>query len=182
VSREEIHITQSFYANAIKKGIYLVLLHAKRVPPHIGIMIDNEYHSLALKGQEISVSGNALLKNAGLRNIPTVFIKIKKHPVFSNDHLSQSFIEQVKQFDRVNAGGNTCLSPIKLFFEEFYAIRKDRIHLVFDLLEALKENDFIDETCGMNLGETKGNIFYLQPYTEANLQAQISSEIKKIKT
>ena len=81
MSRHELYITQSFYANAVKKGIYLVLLHANRVPPHIGMMIDNEYHSLTIKGQELSISGNALLKNIGLRKIPTVFIKIKKPTV-----------------------------------------------------------------------------------------------------
>jgi hypothetical protein len=179
VSREEIYINGSFYANAIKKGIYLVLQHANRIPPHIGIMIDNEYHSLNVKGQELNVSGTALLKNIGLRKIPTVFIKIKKHPVFSNQHLNESFVEQVKQFDRVNSEGNTCLSPIKLFFDEFYAIKKENVHLIFDLLDGLKENDFIDETCGMNLGETKGNIFYLQPYNASDLQLRINSELEK---
>ncbi len=179
MSRGEIYITQSFYANAVKKGIYLVLLHANRVPPHIGLMIDNEFHSLTIKGQELNISGNVLLKSIGVRKIQTIFIKIKKHPVFSNQHLNESFIEQVKLFDKVNMDGNTCLSPVKLFFEEYYAIRRENIHLVFDLLDALKENYFIDETCGMNLGETKGNIFYLQPYNEADLQVQISAEIKK---
>jgi hypothetical protein len=179
VSREEINITQSFYANAIKKGIYLVLLNADRVPPHIGIMIDNEYHSLTVKGQELNVSGNALLKNIGLRKIATIFIKIKKHPVFSNDHLNQSFIEQVKLFDRVNTERNTCLSPIKLFFEEYYAINREKIHLLFDLLDELKRNDFIEETCGMNLGETKGTIFYLQSYNEVELKKKIEIELNK---
>jgi len=181
VSREEIYIDQSFYANAVKKGIYMVLLHANRVPPHIGIMIDNEYHSLTLKGQELNISGNVLLKNCGVRKIPTIFIKIKKHPVFSNQHLNECFIEQVKMFEKVNTEGNTCLSPIKLFFDEFYAIDKSKIGLIFDLLDALKENDFVTETCGMNLGEMNGNIFYLQPYNEAELQLQIEAEFKKVK-
>lgn len=181
MSREEIYINQSFYASAVKNGIYLVLLHANRIPPHIGMMIDNEYHSLSLKGQELNVSGNALLKNIGLRKIPTVFIKIKKHPVFSTMHLNETFIEQVKMFDRVNSEGNTCLSPIKLFFDEFYAIDKKKIHLLFDLLDGLKENDFIEESCGMNLGEIDRNIFYLQPYKEVDLQLQIEKESKKVK-
>jgi hypothetical protein len=181
VSREEININGSFYANAIKRGIYLVLQHANRIPPHIGIMIDNEYHSLTVKGQEISVSGNALLKNIGLRKIPTIFVKIKKHPVFSNQHLNESFIEQMKQFDKVNADGNTCLSPIKLFFDEFYAIKKENVQLIFDLLDGLKENDFIDETCGMNLGEINQNIFYLQPYNASDLKLRIEQETEKTK-
>jgi hypothetical protein len=177
----EVHINQSFYANAVLKGIYLVLVHAKRIPPHIGLMIDGNYHSLAIKGQEVNVAGNALLKNIGLRKIPTLFIKIKKHPVFSNDHLNERFIDQVKQFDKVNAEGNTCLAPVKLFFEEFYAIDKNEVRLIFDLLDRLKENDFIEETSGMNLGEMYQNIFYLQPYNEADLQKQIAFELSKLR-
>jgi len=38
-------------------------------------------------------------------------------------------------FDKVNTEGNTCLSPIKLFFEEFYAIKSENIKLIFDLLK-----------------------------------------------
>ncbi|MGZ3864690.1 MAG: hypothetical protein ACXVPN_06085 [Bacteroidia bacterium] len=182
MSREEIHMTGSFYANAMKRGIYLVIQHANRIPPHIGLMIDDEYHSLTIKGKEISVSGNALLKNIGLRKIPTVFVKIKKHPVFSNHHLNEVFIEQLKQFDKVSADGNTCLSPIKLFFEEFYAIKKEDIKLIFDLLGSLKSNDFIEETCGMNLGEMKQNIFYLQPYNESDLKVRIMDETQKVKS
>lgn len=181
MSGGQIYISQSFYANAIKRGIYLVLVYADRIPPHIGMLIDNEYHSLSIKGQEINVPGNALLKNIGLRKIPTVFIKIKKHPVFSNQYLNESFIEQVKLFDKVNTEGNTCLSPIKLFFDEYYAIKKENIRLIFDLLAYLKKNDFIEETSGMNLSEIKENIFYLQPYNESDLKSKIIDEIEKIK-
>ena len=156
-------------------------MHVNRVPPHIGMMIDDEYHSLTLRGQEINISSNVLLKSIGLKKIPTVFIKIKRHPVFSNQHLNESFIEQVKMFERVNREGNTCLSPIRLFFDEFYAIKKESVKLIFDLLDGLKENDFIEETCGMNLGEMKQNIFYLQPYNEADLQLQIEAELNKVK-
>lgn len=182
MSREVINITQSFYANAVKKGIYLVLLYANRIPPHIGLMIDDEFNALNVKGQELHITGNALLKNAGLRKIPVIFIKIRKHPVFSNVHLKESFVEQVKLFDKVNTSGNTCLSPIRLFFDEFYAIDGKKMKLIFDLLEELKKNDFIEETCGMNLGEMSQNIFYLQPYKEADLQLQIETELKKIKS
>ena len=127
------------------------------------------------------MSGNVLLKSIGLRKIPTIFIQIKKHPVFSDLHLNEAFMEQVKQFDKVNMEGNTCLSPIKVFFDEFYAIKRENIHLIFDLLNGLKENDFIQQTCGMNLGESKENIFYLQTYNVAELKLQIETELEKLK-
>lgn len=157
------------------------MLHVNRVPPHIGLLIDNVYHSLSIKGQELNVSGDALLKNISLRKIPSVFIEIKKHPVFSNLHLAEAFAEQVKQFDRVNATGNTCLSPVRLFFGEFYALDGAKIELVFDLLEQLEKNRFGGRALGAHLGATKQNIFYLQPYKRHDLFRQIEEELLKLK-
>ena len=180
MSSNAIHILKEYKPADIEKGIYLVLLHADKTPPHICLLIDNTYHSLTIKGQELNISGNVLLKNISLRKICTVFIKIKKHPVFSNNHLNETFIEQVKQFDKVNDDINTCLSPIRLFFDEFYAIPKGQIKLVFDLLDALNKNDFIDTTCATNTIALKENTFYLQTYNEADLKKQIVNELQKV--
>jgi len=176
-----IHINGEVQADEIKKGIYLVLLHANRVPPHIGMMMDNVYHSLSIKGQELNVSGEALLKNIALRKIPSVFLEIQRHPVFSNDYLGECFAEQVKQFDKVNAQGNTCLSPVKLFFCEFYALDGSKIDLVFDLLDGLDKNSFAGPAFGAHLGTLKQNIFYLHPYKRADLDRQIAEELTKMK-
>jgi hypothetical protein len=180
VSNNAIHITKEYAPDKIKKGVYLVLLNADKVPPHIGLLIDNIYHSLTIKGQELNINGNVLLKNISLRKIATVFIKLKKHPVFSTNFMNETFIEQVKLFDKVNDNTNTCMSPVRLFFEEFYAIPKENVKLIFDLLSDLKENDFIDSICGTNI-EAKENIFYLQTYNQADLKKQISKEFQKIK-
>jgi hypothetical protein len=178
--RGKIHITAGLGQQKVRKGIFLVLLHVTRVPPHIGIMIDDQYHSLAIKGRELNVRGEVLLKNISVRKIPSIFIEIEKHPVFSNDHLGECFAEEVKQFDRV-AGDVTCLSPVKLFFSEFYAIQKDTIELVFDLLEELEKNHFIKQSFGVNLGTLKENNFYLQQYNRQDLDAEIREETAKLK-
>ena len=181
MSSNAIHIQKEYLPDDVKKGVYLVLLHANAVPPHIGLLIDNTYHSLTVKGQELNINGNVLLKNISLRKICAVFIKLKKHPVFSVGHINETFIEQVKLFDKVNQSGNTCLSPIRLFFEEFYAIPKEHIKLIFDLLDHLKANEFIDKSYGTNLGALKEHIFYLQTYNEADLKDQIVLELHKSK-
>ena len=175
-----IHITKEFEPNEMKKGVYLVLLNANQIPPHLGLLIDNMYHSLTIKGQELNINGNVLLKNIALRKMAAIFIKLKKHPVFSTNFMSETFIEQVKLFDKVNEDANTCMSPVRLFFEEFYAIPKENVKLIFDLLYALKENDFVDSVYGTNI-ETKENIFYLQTYNQADLKNQIKKEVQKIK-
>lgn len=176
-----IHIAGELKTALVRKGIFLVLLHANRLPPHIGMMIDFTYHSLSIKGAELNIRGEALLKNISLRKIATVMMRIKKHPVFSNEHLGECFAEMVRQHESLGAGGNTCLSPVKLFFEEFYAIDKGKIDLVFDLLAALRQNNFAEDASGAHLGPLKENIFYLQPYKRQDLDRQIEAELLKLK-
>ncbi|MBK7311603.1 MAG: hypothetical protein IPI93_12660 [Sphingobacteriaceae bacterium] len=36
--------------STLTKGLFICLLHVKRVPPHIGVIIDGKYHSLATSG------------------------------------------------------------------------------------------------------------------------------------
>ncbi|MBS1648010.1 MAG: hypothetical protein JST67_11780 [Bacteroidetes bacterium] len=177
-----LHITDVFNPNELKNGIYLVLLHANYSPPHIGLLIENYYHSLTIKGQELNIKSDVFLKNIALRKIGTAFIKIKKHPVFSNQHLQEAFAEQVKLFDKVNGDVNTCLSPVRLFFEDFYALKKERITLIFDLLKILEENSFIEKTTCTHLIIPDKNILYLDIYNTTHLKEKIALELQKEKT
>lgn len=106
--------------SVLSKGTWLVLLHASRIPPHIGLMINGNYNSLTIKERELNVKLEALLKIISQKKIETLFVKIIKHQVFSEEFQLLTFQEQPKQFTVVKENEATCLSPIKLFFEEFY--------------------------------------------------------------
>ena len=110
----------------LSKGTWLVVLHASRVPPHVGLMIDGNYNSLTIKERELNVSSEALLKTISKKKIESLFLKIIKHPVFSSDYQLNTFKEQLNQFTVVRQNEATCLSPLKLFFEEFYAIKNNK--------------------------------------------------------
>jgi len=111
----KIKIEKQFEETELLKGLYIAVIHATRIPPHIGMIVDKAYHSLSIKGQDINTPIAALIKNSSIRKIPTLFIKIKSHPTFSDIYLREHFITNVQQFDRVDVGIATCLSPIKLF-------------------------------------------------------------------
>ncbi len=159
------------------KGTWLVILHASRIPPHVGLVINGNYNSLTIKERELNVSLEALLKTISQKKIETLFIGIVKHPVFSSDHQLNIFQHQLQQFTSVKHGEATCLSPIKLFFEEFYAIKKNEEILFFDFLELLKENNYISETFAVNI---KGDEFTFNAYTAEELQDRIKQEREAI--
>jgi hypothetical protein len=139
-----IKITKQFDEEELKKGTFISIIHASRIPPHIGMIFNGCYHSLTIKGQEINHSVEALIKNIKIRKIPALFIKIKPHPIFSIDYLNEYFISSVQQFSKVEINKATCLSPVKLFFEETFNITIDHINYIFELLPELETSGLIE--------------------------------------
>lgn len=69
--------TSTFRAAALNKDSLLVILHANRIPPHIGLLINGNYNSLTIKGHELNVNIEALLKTISQKKIESVFIELK---------------------------------------------------------------------------------------------------------
>lgn len=162
----------------LSKGVWLCLLHASRIPPHVGLMINGNYNSLTIKDREMNVASVALLKTISQKKIESLFIKLVKHPVFSDEHQLNIFQEQLQQFTSVKPYEASCLSPIKLFAEEFYALPCNEEELVFDFVDRLNDNDYITEVVGLNIKEMNNeNVFTFKTYNHAQLQELISLEV-----
>lgn len=166
--------TSTFNSEFLKKGTWLVLLHAQRIPPHIGLMISGNYNSLTIKEREMNIDAEPLLKTINQKKIKSVFIKIVNHPVFSQVHQVEMFQEHLKKFDTVKQFEATCLSPIKLFFEEFYAVKNNGQTLLFDFLLELKKNDYLEKAMSLNMLLDDG--LDLPFYTKDELNEKIKSE------
>lgn len=149
----ELNIQKGFSDEALFKGVHIAIIHATRIPPHIGIIADNHYHSLTIKGQEINQSVTALIKNTRIRKIPSLFLKVKPHSTFSNEYLKEHFITNVQQFPIVNIGIATCLSPVKLFFEEVYNVPLNDVNFIYELIPRLIEQGLIESAGGLFIDE-----------------------------
>lgn len=153
-------------------GTYIVAMHATRIPPHIGLIIDKQYHSLSIKGQDINTPVRALIKNIEQRKIPSLFVKIKPHTTFSNAYLKEHFILNIQQFPRVDKNIATCLSPIKLFFNEAYDISMEQIEFLFHLLPSLQKVGLIEHTSTLFIDE---KTYQLPVYTKEELDHEIEN-------
>lgn len=181
IPNNHIKLDGNFTAEDCRKGFYLILQHAYRIPPHIGVLINNAYHSLSVKGPETNVNGDALFKNIQIRKIPTIISAIDKHPVFSNDFLGESFAEIVLKHNRVDESGTTCLLPVKDFFCEFYAIPRNSVDLIKDLYSELYKNNFISGSVGLFLDEgTEDHLFALPMYNRKTLNEKIRETFHSI--
>ncbi len=163
--------------SVLTKGTWLVILHASRIPPHVGLMIDGNYNSLTIKERELNVKAEALLKTISQKKIEALFLKVANHPVFSSDYQLSTFQEQLIQFTAVKQNEATCLSPLKLFFEEFYAIKNNKEQLFYDFVDELFQNDYVTQAIGLNIAnKLENNIFTLPHYTNEELQNRIKYE------
>ncbi|MFI5149546.1 MAG: hypothetical protein ACHQRM_07405 [Bacteroidia bacterium] len=135
----------------LKRGVFIALLHASRIPPHIGLLGDGLYHSLHVKGQELNVPLQVLYKGMMLRKIPALFIEIKPHPVFSETYLTEHFSTNVQAFERVDTGKATCLSPLKLFFEENWNLDLSPVEYLYELLPMLSERNMLGKVFSFHL-------------------------------
>lgn len=162
----------------LSKGIFIVLLDAMRMPPHIGLIIQNQYHSLTLKGSEPDVDAKVLLRTIQQKKTESIFLKIKSHPVFSNDHLNDIFREILKKHPRINPGVSTCLSPVADFFEEFYAVQKSKDEIIFSFLNKLNSNGFILEAYLVNL-TSDNNVIRIPFYQTDELKQTIQKALQQ---
>lgn len=169
-TQNQLSINKQFNENDLLKGIYIAVIHATRIPPHIGLIIDGKYHSLTIKGQDINIAVNTLIKNSNQRKISSLFIKIRPHRTFSETYLKDYFITNIQLFPRVDIGVATCLSPIKLFFEEVYNVPMTDINYLFELVPRLSSEGLIENSTALFIDETK---YQLPVYTNTEINAGI---------
>ncbi len=165
----------NFDSNTLSKHSWLVLLHYNRIPPHIGFMINGNYNSLTIKGHETNIDLQVLLKTIKQKKIEAIFIQLQKQPVFSTQFQLDILQHYIQQFEYVKQNYATCLSPIKLFLNEFYGLEIIKDELLFELLIRLNDNEFL--TCfTSNSIKSNTNAITLPCYTNTELQELILIE------
>lgn len=163
-----------FSDDLLQKGTWIAVLHAQRIPPHIGLVFNGNYNSLTIKEHELNIDLNLLLKTIKQKKIKSVFVRVVSHPVFSIDHQLSMFQEILKKYSYVKQFESTCLSPVKQFFREFYVLNCEEKELFFEFMQHMSDNKFIDTACALNLELTEG--IDLPCYTHEELNEKIKNE------
>ena len=165
---------QSFYkisnllpANdvVLKNDVYLVLLYATRVPPHLLISVNGKIFTLNLTGASVDGELRALLTLIRKKRIETIFIRLSLPPLFTIEQLKEEIRTCTLAYPRVDIGIATCLSPIKDFCHTIYDTETKNVNLIFDLLPKLQERNAMKDCYQMNLRLSPNiNSFELRKY------------------
>ena len=147
------HIDPLKDSETLQKGIYLCIIHADKIPPHIGLSIDGEYFSLKAKGKDVGVPVGEVIKIVSKKSIKTLFVRLNMTLTF------QQVFDSYANFSKTVVFKTSCLSPIKAVFP----IGDDRnIQKLTDLLVYLESKNVIKEVFGVNIDETYSGIPYYE--------------------
>ena len=149
----------------LKNDVFLVMLYATRVPPHLLVSVNGKIFTLSVKGATVDGELPALLQLIRKKRIETVFIRLTLPPLFTFDQLKAEMRNCILAYPRAEIGIATCLTPINDFCHYIYETEKKNVNLIFDLLPKLQQRNVIGDYYQMNLDKNiVGNSFRLNVY------------------
>jgi len=163
------------------EGVYLLILNARLVPPHLLLTVAGKVYGISTKGPSFDKDVNIYLNHIKKRNIESVFVKLKLPSIYTDKQMLDSVREVVKAYPRVDIGAATCLSPIKDFMNFNYQTEVHDVHLIFDLLPKLQEQDIIEGYYQMNLEfvMNRGDLL-MKRYTVFEVNEAIHDALPKV--
>lgn len=133
-----------------EKAIYLWIIHANKIPPHIGLSIDGTYYSLKVNGKDENLPVFKLLQ----------IIENKKIGVFIVKWNTNTTLEKIQtvfsRYKKAIANQTSCLTPIR----QIAGFEQERMILV-DLLNKIEALNQLGEVFSLNLdADFKGILSY----------------------
>lgn len=139
---------------------YIVIFHADKIPPHLGLITNKLFYSSKTSGVDIGLSVNRVVNLINRKSIPTLFVEINLQ--LSKHHVTELFSAQEGLYAE-----NTCLSPISQSL-----VGTDEHEKIGDLLHRLSLNDSIARILHANLPEGYKGI---PDYSREAILARINS-------
>jgi hypothetical protein len=155
----------------LNKGCWIVILHAWRIPPHIGLLFNGLYCSLNLKGRESDIGIGVLLRKIRSQGIEAIFVKLMPHPVFSVDFLHEHFKLELSNYEKVTTH-TTCFAPVRSFMQENYLLKFDSLEYLYELFPVLYRERMISRAFGIHLDQAV--IFQFEPYTANDIADKLN--------
>lgn len=173
----EINNIRSAVNHAFHKGLYLVLLNAHRVPPHLGLVSNGLSYSLTFRGPE-EVSVESLLRVIHNRKIPSLFIALddlKSKRKIENQNIKETFFN----YHHVEAGEVTCLFPIKEACSKIFQKDFSQAGKVYELIENLSGQHLVSDVCEFYLESfLTGSSFSIKRYTVEDIYKSFPENVK----
>lgn len=155
-----------FRPEMLKEGVFLVLLHANRIPPHLVVLVSGKVFTLTVRGGTVDSDHAPLLRLIHKQEIETVFVRLNVPALFTMEQLREQIRKLILAYPRVEAGIATCLDPIKEFCGKVYAPEARGVNFVYELLPKLESFGVITDSYHLHMEPyLKQGSFELKKYS-----------------
>lgn len=141
----------------LKNDIFLVVLYAARIPPHLAVSVNGKIFTLSVKGATVDGNLDSMFALIRKKNIETIFIKLSVPEIFSIQDLYNEIKKYTLSYPRVDIGIATCLTPIKDFCATVYEPKMKQVNFVYELLPMLYEKNIVTNCYQLNLDYLMSN-------------------------
>ncbi len=150
----------------LKQDVYLVLLHANRIPPHLIVLVGGKVFTLTVKGATVDSELSPLLRLIRKNSIETVFVQLNVPALFTVDQLREEIRRFILAYPRVEVGIATCLDPIKQFCGTVYDPETGKVNFVYELLPKLEQLKVVGDCFHLNMEPwLKSGAYEISPYS-----------------
>lgn len=124
--------------------VVLWVMHADRVPPHIGLSVNGKFYSLKANGKDEGVLLEQLLNVIIRKGVTTLgFVLESPIDIKKVESVFENYVATIPH-------QTTCLAPIKELFDA------DQVCKLTDLLDFLYQRDIIKNVYGYHTGNFSG--------------------------
>lgn len=146
----------------ISKGVYMCVLHANKIPPHLGLVINGFFYSSKATGKDERVPINHLIQIINRRMAATLFFELD--PILVSE---AEIAKHFKELPAVIGANETCLTPIKKLINA-----PESIAHIGDLMKYLEQSNFILARLALHLPK---NFLGIPFYTIDDITKRIES-------
>lgn len=172
---------ESLIEEQLYEGVYLLILNARTVPPHLSLTVSGKVYGISTKGPTFDKDVNIYVNHIKKHNVESVFVKLKLPAVYTDEQMLDAVRQVVKAYPRVDVGAATCLSPIKDFMSSAYQTDVHDVNLIFDLLPKLQKQGVIDGYYQMNLDDAmNAGQLLMKRYTVFEVNEAIHKALPKV--
>jgi len=169
------HELKNFSAEKTAQGLFLVLLKADRIPPHLGLLIESRWFTLDVRGATGDADAQALLQAIERKKIASVFVHLAWPRGLSAEQGRARAKEIFEAYPALGKNEDTCYSPIRDFISAIYGEAFQRTNFVFELLKLLQDNNLLIENFGAHLPAGE---FSLLAYGMSEVRASIAAALE----
>lgn len=157
----------------IEQGLFIILSHVDKVPPHISLVQNSAIYSLAYNGKKENYPLKKWWQYSERKKIPSLFIEIQLNN-FTENKIEEIVSKTYSNYEKLIVGEISCLSPIKKVFCQLNFLKNDwEISNIFDFLPFLSNQNLIKDFYVNDYVVQKNGSFTIKKYHQKDIDNRI---------